>query len=112
MLISRVQRVSSRLTEFPLSAVTAVLPVLPEPLRLRHGPLLVTVETWSDGAVTARLPVVGLWASAESDTLALDALGTEIAMFVEDVEPMAKMGGIGGALKRQWEAICALVEMP
>lgn len=93
------------------SCVNAIIPSLPAPLSLKHGPLLVTVETWSDDSVVARLPVVGLYGEGESDTSALDGLRGEIFAFVADLVELQKDGGVlAGPLKEQWDDISALVD--
>ena len=94
-----------------LFAATAQLPTLPGALRLRHGPLLITVETWSDGVVVARLPAAALWGEGENDAMALHDLGENIATFIGDVRRVLGRGeGIGGALQAQWLSVMALID--
>lgn len=90
-------------------SVTAQLPILPDPLRPKT-PLLVTVETWSDGIVAARLPITALYGEGETDAEALNILATAIFEFIVEVKGMLKTGPIGGGLLRQWKALQALVE--
>ena len=94
-----------------MHVVVAHLSWLPEPLRLRHGPLLVTIETWSDGVVQARWPETTLFGEGESDVLALDALRERIAEFARDMVPRVATAKIGGPLLRQWKAFGALVDL-
>ena len=95
-----------------LHVVNAQLPILPEPLRLLHGPLLATVETWSDGTVVARLPVAALYGEGDSDTLALDDLAEGIGDFVASVSELLRNGDqIGGPLATQWRALIAMVDV-
>ena len=92
--------------------VNAQLPVLPDPLRLLHGPLLATVETWSDGSVVARIPSLALYAAEESDTLALAELAEEVLAFATDVFKMlANHEEIAGPLDYQWRALIAMVDV-
>jgi hypothetical protein len=65
-----------------VSSGNAILPVLPSPLVLKHGPLLVTVESWSDGTVVARLPCAALHGDGESDTAAIEDLAASIYDFI------------------------------
>jgi hypothetical protein len=96
-----------------MKAVTAQLATIPEPYRLRHGPLLATIETWSDGTVVARMPALALYADAESDVLALNALADEIAELGTSVQQaLARGETLGGPLARRWAAFLALVEVP
>ena len=96
-----------------ISVVNAHLPSLPSPLRLAAGPLLVTLESWSDGTVVASLPVCGLWADADSDTRAIRALSAEISAFVTDVQSILACGRpLGGELAERWTALSALVHVP
>jgi hypothetical protein len=96
-----------------VSTVSALLPLLPPPLALRHGPLMVTVESWSDGSVVARLPCAALYGSGDSDTAALEDLGSVIFDFVQSVAALiARKEVIGGPLKRDWENVVALVDIP
>jgi hypothetical protein len=95
-----------------VSSVSAILPLLPDPLTLRYGPLLVTVESWSDGSVVARLPCAALYGSGESDAAALDDLGSVIYDFVGSLRGLLARGeSIGGPLKKDWENVSALVDM-
>jgi hypothetical protein len=95
-----------------LSAVNAILPVLPAPLALTHGPLIVTIETWSDGSVVARLPCAALYGSGDSDTAALEDLGIVISDFIGSMRGLVGADkAIAGPLKRDWENVSALVDM-
>jgi hypothetical protein len=96
-----------------LRQVNAQLPALPAPLRLRHGPLLVTIEYWSDGTVVAKHPALRLYGEGTSDVEALDALGDEIHEAAVDLSDLARQGvPFGGAAAQMWAALSALVEMP
>lgn len=94
-----------------VATVTAQLPVLPAPLRLLHGPLLVTIETWSYGVTVARLPAAGLMGEAQDDRAALEALAENIAEFVAVHLPHAREGRLGGTLAKQWAALTAMVDV-
>jgi hypothetical protein len=93
-----------------VSSVNAALPVLPMGLRLKHGPILVTLERWSDGVVVARLPAARLEAEAERDADALDNLSELIADLVRDIAITHKGRPLGGAILRQWRALEALID--
>jgi hypothetical protein len=94
-----------------VSTVTAQLPLLPAPLRLLHGPLLVTIETWSYGVTVARLPAAALIGEGEDDRSALEALAENILEFVEGHLPHAQAGRLGGALAKQWASLTAMVDV-
>jgi len=91
----------------------AQLPVLPEPLSLKHGPLLISVEKWSDGSVIARLPATRLHAYGDTEASALAALAEDIAEAVVDLTtgPNGTVR-LGGAMLDTWRALCALIEGP
>ena len=94
-----------------LNAVTAQLPYLPSPLKLRHGSLLVTVETWSDGSTVARIPTLALSASGENDTMALNELAQEISDFAIGVKILLREAGkLCGPLLVQWTGLNELVD--
>jgi hypothetical protein len=94
-----------------VSTVTAQVPNLPDPLRLLHGPLLVTVETWSYGVTVARLPAAILAGEGLDDRSAMEALTGNIAEFVEVHLPHARSGRLGGTLAKQWAALTAMVDV-
>ena len=95
-----------------LHSVNAQLPILPDPLRLLHGPLLVTVETWSDKSIVARLPCVALEANGESDVEAIGELGVAVLDFATSmVRLLANGDSIGGPLKLDWDNLTALVDV-
>ena len=94
-----------------LTSVTAQLPTLPAPLRLMHGPLLVTIETWSDGVVVARFPAARLHGEAHDDTSAMESLSERIAEFVGTHLLHAHAGKLGGTLAKQWVAVTAMVDV-
>lgn len=93
-------------------AVNAQLPFLPAPLRLLHGPLMVTVESWSDGTVVARIPSPPIYSDAENDTLALMALGDEILEYAESVLELLSIGEeLAAPTAYQWETFKSLVDI-
>ncbi|XXT25165.1 hypothetical protein WME94_26890 [Sorangium sp. So ce429] len=94
-----------------ISTVTAQLPALPTPLRLLHGPLLVTIETWSYGARVARFPAARIIGEGRDDASAVEALAENIAEFVEVNLPQAQAGRLGGTLAKQWVALTAMVDV-
>jgi hypothetical protein len=94
-----------------VSTVTAQLPLLPDPLRLPYGPLLVTIETWSYGVTVARLPAAILIGEGRDDRSALEALAENIAEFVEVHLPHAQAGRLGGTLAKQWASLSAMVDI-
>lgn len=101
-------RTSGRHRVFGLAKAT--IAVLPCPLRLLHGPLPVTLETWSYGVVVAHLDDVGLWADGTSADEALIAISAEVAEFFADVSDATAKGVLlGGPLAKQWATLCALV---
>jgi hypothetical protein len=91
----------------------AWLPFLPAPLELKHGPILLVVERWSDGTIIAKLPGARLQASGASESDAMDELAEDIAAAVRDLT-----GGehastrLGGAMLDTWRALCELVKAP
>lgn len=94
-----------------LASVTAQLPTLPAPLRLIHGPLLVTIETWSEGGTVARFPAARLYGEGHDDASAMEALSERIAEFVESHLLHAYAGKLGGTLAKQWSALTAMVDV-
>lgn len=92
-----------------LRSVTAQLVTLPEPLRLRHGPILVTIETWSDDSVVARLPAARLDAVSHDDATAIDELGDEIFSFLVAALVTFK-GNVGGVMARQLATLLELID--
>lgn len=94
-----------------VTSVSAQLPWLPAPLRLIHGPLLVTIETWSDGTVVARFPAGRIYGEAEDDAAALEALAERIAEFVETHLLHALAGKLGGTLAKQWAVLTAMIDV-
>jgi hypothetical protein len=94
-----------------LASVTAQLPTMPAPLRLIHGPLLVTIETWSDGGTVARFPAARLYGEGHDDASAMEALCARIAEFVETHLLHAYAGKLGGTLAKQWSALTAMVDV-
>ena len=95
-----------------VSTVNAQLPRLPSPLRLIHGPLLATVETWSHGIVVARLPLAALYAEGDNDSVALAELGQEILEFAQAVSAKIADGEqIAGPLEYQWRALTSVVDV-
>lgn len=94
-----------------VSSVSAQLPTLPAPLRFLHGPLLVTIETWSDGTVVARFPAGRIYGEGHDDASALEALAERIAEFVETHLLHAHAGRLGGTLVKQWAAITAMIDV-
>ena len=93
----------------PRSAVTAQLPVLPAPLRLLQGALLVTIETWDDGSVVASLPCAAVHGSGRSASEALEDLGAALLDFAVAMRAHGA-AGLAGPLRFEWEAFCALVD--
>jgi hypothetical protein len=92
--------------------VAALLPTLPAPLRLLHGPLLATVETWSDGTVYAHLPAARLYGSGTDSAEALDDLAAEILSSAQHLSRLHREGKrFGGAAAKTWTALEALVDM-
>lgn len=94
-----------------IASITAQLPILPAPLRLIHGPLLVTIETWSDGMIVARFPAARLFGEGHDDASAMEALSERIAEFVETHLLHAHAGKLGGTLAKQWSALTAMVDV-
>jgi hypothetical protein len=94
----------------PARIANALLPLLPEPLSLRHGPLLVTLQWWPDGLVVADLPACALYGSGDSDTAALEDLGNVMLDWASGVNALGEEN-IAGGLRRQWLAFKALVEV-
>jgi hypothetical protein len=89
----------------------AHLPLLPEPLKLNHGPLLVIMKAWSDAKVQAELPVCGLYGQGDDEAAALQDLADNIKDFAHYTVHKARAGGIAGPLKRHWAAFVALVDV-
>lgn len=89
----------------------AHLPLLPEPLKLKHGPLLVIMKVWSDARVQAELPVCGLYGQGDDDAAALQDLAENIKDFAHYTVHIARADSIAGPLKRHWAAFTALVDV-
>lgn len=98
-------------TDRVVSTVSGQLPALPTPLRLIHGPLLVTIETWSDRTVVARFPAARLFGEGPDDTSALESLAERIAEFIEVHLLHAHAGELGGTLAKQWAALTAMIDV-
>lgn len=95
----------------PLRAVNAQLALMPDPLRLKSAPLMVTVETWADGVVQARWPENALYGEGHDDISALDALRERLLEFATDMSVRIAQGAkISGPLMSQWNAFQALVD--
>ena len=94
-----------------VAALSAQLPLLPAPLRFVHGPLLVTIETWSDGTVVARFPAARLFGEGHDDASAIEALSDRIAEFVQTHLVHAHAGRLGGTLAKQWAALTAMIDV-
>jgi hypothetical protein len=94
---------------FPSRSVNAQLPVLPAPLVPIHGPLLVTIHYWRD-VVVADLPICAVSGKGETDTAALEDLGAVMLDWARGVQALGEVN-LGGALKRQWAAFRALVDV-
>ena len=93
-----------------LFVCTGQLAALDAPLRLKYGPIAVTLETWSDGVVQARWPEAALHGEGENDALALDALRERIQEFVREVL-QAGPERVDGPLLRHWRAVEGMVEI-
>jgi len=103
-------RAADQLPELPRLVSCAQLPLLPSPLRLKHGPLLVTLKWWGDGSVVADLPCCALYGEGETDTAAIEDLADTILDWASGT---AKLGreNLGGALLRQWDSLISLVDV-
>jgi hypothetical protein len=95
----------------PVHVANAQLPVLPEPLGLRHGPLLVTLQWWDKGVVKADLPCCALFGEGETDTAALEDLGETMLDWARGIVELGGREKLGGALLRQWDMFVALVDV-
>jgi hypothetical protein len=93
-----------------LRSVTAQLATVSSPLRLLHGPILVTVETWSDGMVQARWPETTLYGEGETDIFALHALRERMLDFAKRLVALGP-AELAGPLHRQWLAFRAMVDV-
>lgn len=98
-------------TDTLVQTVAAELAQLPAPLKLKHGPLPVVVETWSDGAVQACWPDTALYGEGENGAMALDALCEQIDEFARDMVERVARAKVGGPLLEQWKAFCKLVDV-
>lgn len=94
-----------------LTSVSAQLPTLAAPLHFIHGPLLVTIETWSDGTVVARFPAGRIFGEGHDDAAAMEALSERITEFVETHLFHAHAGKLGGTLAKQWTALTAMIDV-
>lgn len=95
-----------------VSTVNAQLALLPEPLKLIHGPLLATIETWSSGTVVARLPVPPIYGEGDTDTEALCDLADEALVYAESVIAMVNEGTeLGGPALQFWQSFRAVVDV-
>jgi hypothetical protein len=92
--------------------VLAQLPLLPEPLALKKGSLLVDIEIWSDGRVLASLPGIGLRAEGESDFEAIWNLADEVRRFLASAKiTMGDREGMPDArLLQRWKRLAELVD--
>lgn len=89
----------------------AQLAGFPEMLVPKHGPILVVVETWSDGVVVARWPEGRLYGEGENDSDAIRALADNLGEFVADICTIRKDHPLGGAALEQWRAITAMFDV-
>lgn len=96
-----------------VGCTVAQLPALSGGLRLRHGPLLITLEHWSDGSVIAKLPSARLYAEGTTQADALYALAEEIEATVRDLT-VGPHGAerLGGAMLDTWRALSTLIDAP
>jgi hypothetical protein len=94
-----------------LHAVTAQLAVFPDFLKLKHGPLLVVLETWSDGLTVARWPEGRFHGEGSCDADAIRDLAENIEEFVKDINEIRKTHKLAGAALEQWRAITAMFDI-
>lgn len=92
------------------SLVNAVLPTLPAPLTLRHGPLTVTLERRGQNLSVASLPALRLSTTAANDADAVAALRQTIYEFVRAHAPAAGSGKLSDELVERWNAAVALID--
>jgi hypothetical protein len=95
----------------PLRTANAHLPVLPDPLRLIHGPLLVTLHWWGANDVVADLPACAIHGEGETDTAALEDLADVLHEWAQGIAELGGEEKLGGALLRQWKAFTAMVDV-
>jgi hypothetical protein len=105
------QQLAVKTERYPVHVATAQLPLLPEPLRLKCGPLLVTLQWWGGGVVKADLPCCALFGEGETDTAALEDLGVTMLDWASGIVALGGRDRLGGALLRQWDAFVALVDV-
>jgi hypothetical protein len=91
-----------------LHVVTAQLAVFPDTLKLRYGPILVALETWTDGVVVARWPEGRLYGEGSCDTDAIRDLADNIEECAMRICEICKTHKLGGAALEQWRAISAM----
>jgi len=90
---------------------TVQLPLLPPPLKLKQGPLLVTLELWSDGTndtYVADLPLVAVYGEGPCPQLALMDLAEEILEFASHMKHRATQQK---EYYWEWRAFCELVDV-
>jgi hypothetical protein len=94
-----------------LHLAQAQLPVLPEPLRLLHGPLLLVLKWWRDGTISASLPVCALYGDGETEFSAIADLSDTILEWASGIVSSGGSDALGGPLLQQWRAFEALVDV-
>ena len=94
-----------------LRAVTAQLAVFEDYLSLKHGPILVVLETWSDGLTVARWPEGRFHGEGSCDADAIRDLAENIEEFVMDTHEILKTHKLAGAALEQWRAIAAMFDV-
>lgn len=94
-----------------MTAVPAYVAVFPQHLKLKHGPLLAVIETWSDGVVAARWAEGRLYGEGACDADAIRALVDNIADCLADLNAAQKTHRLAGAAMEQWMALKAIFAM-
>jgi hypothetical protein len=94
-----------------LYAVNAQLAVFPSWLRPKHGPVLVVLETWSDGRIVARWPEGRLYGEGSCDADAIRDLADNMTDFVTDIVQIRKKHKLAGAALEQWNAVAAMFDI-
>jgi hypothetical protein len=91
----------------------ALLPLLPPPLKLLQGSLLITIEEWSDGNVVADLPCAGIASDGcINDILAIEDLSFNILEQIEEcLEHRKDHPEAQYANQNQWDMLCALIDI-
>ncbi len=84
---------------------------VPEPLRLRQGPIPVVVRLWTDGLYEAHMTDALLYGEGEDEAEALDSLRANLIDSWVRLESLSMSHRLGRAPARTWLALRSMLEV-